>query len=144
MENSLTRYPIVVTRNLRQAKQWIRNHARGTERYGMVASSKAHRLKPDAIDIRVDVNPVHWFLNEQGAIRGPATTLRMPATEFHVQGLELDWACVAWDGDLRFTGSGWSCHHFRGDRWCELRILKTSDTSVTPTESFSLGPDRGW
>jgi hypothetical protein len=110
------RYPIVRTRNLQLAKQWIRDHARGTERYGMVASSKAQRLKPDAIDIRVEVNPVHWFLNDKGDTRS-SFYLEDAATEFHVQGLELDWACVAWDGDLRFTGSGWSCHHFRGARW---------------------------
>ncbi|HSQ20168.1 MAG TPA: DNA/RNA helicase domain-containing protein, partial [Blastocatellia bacterium] len=59
------RYPIAVTRDLNRAKQWIRSHARGTERFGLVASSKAQRLKPHAIDIRVDVDPVHWFLNEK-------------------------------------------------------------------------------
>ena len=85
----------------------------------MVASSKAHRLKPDAIDIRVAVNPVHWFLNEKEDTRA-SYYLEDAATEFHVQGLELDWACVAWDGDLRFTDAGWSCHHFRGDRWCKI------------------------
>ena len=86
------------------AKQWIRNHARGTERYGLVASSKAQRLKPDAIDIRVEVDPVHWFLNEKEDTRS-SYYLEDAATEFQVQGLELDWACVAWDGDFRFTDS---------------------------------------
>ena len=59
------RYPIAITRDLNAAKQWIRTRARGTERYGLVASSKAMRLKPHAIDIRVSVDPVHYFLNEQ-------------------------------------------------------------------------------
>jgi Schlafen group 3, DNA/RNA helicase domain len=113
------RYPIVMTRNLTQAKQWIRRHARGTERYGLVASSKAQRLKPDAIDIRVDVDPVHWFLNGKEDTRS-SYYLEDAATEFQVQGLELDWTCVAWDGDMRYTGSGWSYHHFRGDRWCTV------------------------
>jgi hypothetical protein len=113
------RYPIAVTRDLRQAKQWLRDHARGSERYGMVASSKAHRLKPDAIDIRVDVNPIHWFLNEKDDTRS-SFYLEDAATEFQVQGLELDWVGVAWDGDLRFTDAGWSHHSFRGDRWCNI------------------------
>jgi hypothetical protein len=113
------RYPIALTRDLCQAKQWVRNRARGTERYGLVASSKAHRLKPDAIDIRVDVNPVHWFLNGKEDTRS-SYYLEDAATEFQVQGLELDWTCVAWDGDLRFVGSGWSCHQFRGDKWCRI------------------------
>ena len=113
------RYPIVVTRDLNLAKQWVRSRARGTERYGLVASSKAQRLKPHAIDIRVDVDPVHWFLNEKEDTRS-SYYLEDAATEFQVQGLELDWACVTWDGDLRFTGSGWSFHDFRGDRWTNI------------------------
>jgi len=113
------RYPIVVTRDLALAKQWIRARARGTERFGLVASSKAQRLKPHAIDIRVDVNPVHWFLNDKDDTRS-SYYLEDAATEFQVQGLELDWTCVSWDGDLRFTGSGWSFHDFRGDRYCNI------------------------
>ena len=100
----------------------VRNRARGTERYGLVASSKAHRLKPDAIDIRVDVNPVHWFLNDREDTRS-SYYLEDAATEFQVQGLELDWACVAWDGDSRFGGSEWNYHNFRGDRWCRIANL---------------------
>ena len=113
------RYPIAVTRDLNLAKRWIRAHARGTERFGLVASSKAQRLKPHAVDIRVDVNPVHWFLNGKEDTRS-SYYLEDAATEFQVQGLELDWACVTWDGDLRFNGSGWSFHDFRGDRWCNI------------------------
>jgi hypothetical protein len=114
------RYPIVVTRDLTVAKQWIRSHARGSERFGLVASSKAQRLKPHAIDIRVDVDPVHWFLNEKEDTRS-SYYLEDAATEFQVQGLELDWTCVTWDGDFRFTGSEWSYHDFRGDRWTNIR-----------------------
>ncbi|HEX9179588.1 MAG TPA: DNA/RNA helicase domain-containing protein, partial [Burkholderiales bacterium] len=110
------RYPVTITRDLNLAKKWVRERARGTERYGLIASSKAQRLKPHAIDIRVDVNPVHWFLNGKDDTRS-SFYLEDAATEFQVQGLELDWACVTWDGDLRFTGSGWSFHDFRGDRW---------------------------
>jgi len=117
------RYPIAVTRDLNRAKQWIRAHARGTERFGLVASSKAQRLKPHAIDVRVDVNPVHWFLNDKEDTRS-SYYLEDAATEFQVQGLELDWACVTWDGDLRFTGLGWSFHDFRGNRW---NNIKSSD-----------------
>jgi hypothetical protein len=117
------RYPIAVSRDLRQAKKWILDHARGTERYGLVASSKAHRLKPDAIDIRVDVNPIHLFLNGRDDTRS-SYYLEDAATEFQVQGLELDWACVARDGDLRFEGSGWNYQHFRGDRWCKIASLE--------------------
>lgn len=113
------RYPIVLTRNLELAKQWVRTQARGSERYGLVASSKAQRLKPHAIDIRVNVNPVHWFLNDKDDTRS-SYYLEDAATEFQVQGLELDWSCVTWDGDLRYSDSGWSYHDFRGDRWINV------------------------
>ena len=113
------RYPIAITRDLNAAKQWIRDHARGTERYGLVASSKAMRLKPHAIDIRVSVNPVHYFLNDKDDTRS-SYYLEDAATEFQVQGLELDWACVAWCGDFRFNGSRWDYHDFRGKRWCKI------------------------
>ena len=113
------RYPIAVTRDLTIAKRWVRSHSRGSERFGIVASSKAQRLKPHAIDIRVGVDPVHWFLNEKEDTRS-SYYLEDAATEFQVQGLELDWTCVTWDGDLRFTDAGWSYHDFRGNRWCNI------------------------
>jgi DUF2075 family protein len=37
-----------------------------------------------------------------------------------VQGLELDWTCVAWCADFRFNGSDWNFHDFRGSRWCNV------------------------
>ena len=117
------RYPIVLSRNIVLAKQWVRDRARGSERFGLVASSKAQRLKPHAIDIRVNVDPVHWFLNPKEDTRS-SYYLEDAATEFQVQGLELDWTCVTWDGDLRFTNFGWTYHDFRGDRWTDIHKLE--------------------
>ena len=113
------RYPIAVTRDLLRAKQWVREHARGSERYGLVASSQAQRLKPHAIDIRVNVDPVHWFLNDRRDTRS-SFYLEDAATEFQIQGLELDWICVTWDADFRMGGQGWSHHAFRGDTWTTM------------------------
>jgi hypothetical protein len=113
------KFPIRVTRDLSLAKQWVRQKARGSERFGLVASSKAQRLKPHAVDVRVPVNPIHWFLNARNDTRS-SWYLEDAATEFQVQGLELDWACVTWDGDLRFKKNAWSFHDFRGSRWCNI------------------------
>jgi len=114
------RYPIAVTRNLQRAKRWVREHARGSERYGLVASSGAQRLKPHAIDVRVNINPVHWFLNGMDDTRS-SYYLEDAATEFQVQGLELDWVCVTWDADLRFKSSCWQYHAFLGKRWTNVK-----------------------
>lgn len=113
------RYPICVTRDLARAKAWIRSHARGSERYGLVASSQAQRLKPHAIDVRVDVDPVQWFLNDRDDTRS-SYYLEDAATEFQVQGLELDWICVSWDADLRRHAGSWCIQSFRGDAWTTI------------------------
>jgi len=115
------RYPIAVTRDLLRAKQWIREHARGSERYGLVASSQAQRLKPHAIDVRVNVDPIHWFLHDRHDTRS-SYYLEDAATEFQVQGLELDWICVTWDADLRrHSTDPWGHYSFRGDSWQHIR-----------------------
>jgi hypothetical protein len=119
LEKMEERFPIAITRDLDAAKEWVRDHARGSERYGLVASSKAQRLKPHAIDIRVEINPVHWFLNGKDDTRS-SYYLEDAATEFQVQGLELDWTCVTWDADLRLHDRGWSFHDFRGSRWTNV------------------------
>ncbi len=119
IKDIVSKYPIYVTRDLDAGKKWVKMMARGTERFGLIASSKAQRLKPHAIDIRVDVNPVHWFLHDKDDTRS-SYYLEDAATEFQVQGLELDWACVTWDGDLRYSRNGWGFHDFRGDRWTNI------------------------
>lgn len=113
---TLDKYPIVLTRSLEKAKRWLKEHARGTERYGMIVSSQAERLKPLAIDVRFKPDVVHWFLDDATDVRS-SFYLEDVATEFDVQGLELDWSCVVWDGDFRYTPSGWSHHSFCGDKW---------------------------
>ena len=114
------RYPIVLTRHVSAAKQWLRGRARGTERFGLVASSQAQRLKPHAIDVRAPVDPVHWFLDEKDDVRS-SFYLEDVATEFHVQGLELDWACVTWDADFRYGRTGWEHWSFCGSSWNRIR-----------------------
>jgi DUF2075 family protein len=115
------KYPIVITRDYDKAKQWLREKSRGSERYGVVVSSQAYRLKPLAIDVKTQINHVHWFLDGKDDIRS-SYFLEDVATEFQVQGLELDWACVTWDGDLRFSKEGWKTYSFVGNKW--QNILK--------------------
>ena len=110
------KYPIAITRDLTRAKHWIREHARGNERYGLVASSQAQRLKPHAIDVRINVDPIHYFLNDRHDTRS-SWYLEDAATEFQIQGLELDWICMTWDADLRLENRRWRHHSFRGDAW---------------------------
>lgn len=116
LEELIQKYPIVLTRNLPEAKKWLKIKARGSERYGIVVSSQAQRLKPFAIDVKSPINPINWFLDGKDDVRS-SFYLEDVATEFHVQGLELDWACVTWDGDLRYSLDEWKTFSFRGSKW---------------------------
>ena len=114
-------YPIVLCRSVAQARQWLRAKARGSERYGIMVSSQAQRLRPYAIDVRAPVDPVHWFLDGKDDVRS-SFYLEDVVTEFQVQGLELDWACVVWDGDFRHTPGAWKHCSFVGSRWQQIRM----------------------
>ncbi|MFC1999538.1 DNA/RNA helicase domain-containing protein, partial [Chloroflexota bacterium] len=113
-------FPIWITRDLPLAKAWLHRTARGTERYGIIASSEAQRLKPFGINVKAEIDPKNWFLNGKTDIRS-SFYLEDVATEFQIQGLELDWTCVAWDGDLRFSRDGWEYYCFRGTRWQTIK-----------------------
>jgi len=114
------KYPVVITRDLAKAKQWLKTQARGSERYGIVVSSQAERLKPHAIDVKSPVDPIHWFLDGKDDVRS-SYYLEDVVTEFQVQGLELDWACVTWDADFRHTKNGWEHFSFVGYKWNRIR-----------------------
>lgn len=112
-------YPFVMTRNLDAAKNWLKAQARGSERYGLVVSSQAYRLKPLAIDVRSQIDHVKWFLNAKNDVRS-SYYLEEVATEFQVQGLELDWVALVWDADLRCNGSSWDHNSFQGSQWKKI------------------------
>ncbi|RDH94769.1 uncharacterized protein DUF2075 [Caldimonas thermodepolymerans] len=114
------RYPIVLCRSVPRAKAWLREQARGSERYGLVVSSQAQRLRPHAIHVKSPVDPVHWFLHGKDDVRS-SYYMEDVATEFQVQGLELDWAGVVWDGDFRKSSHGWEHYSFVGTRWQRIR-----------------------
>lgn len=111
-----TDYPIVLTRDLKKAKEWLRKIAGGSERYGMVCSSQAFRLRPLAIDVRAKPNIVDWFLDDITDIRS-SLFLEDVATEFDIQGLELDWTCLIWDADFQYAKDNWIHKEFSGGSW---------------------------
>ena len=110
------KYPMYLTRDLDKAKDWIKQKARGTERFGIVASSCAKRLRKYGIWVDSSIDPVPWFLNNKEDVRS-SYSLEQCATEFDIQGLELDWAILGWDADLRYDGSSWKYYSFIGSKW---------------------------
>ncbi|MCW3797403.1 DUF2075 domain-containing protein [Sphingomonas sp. BN140010] len=116
IKGTLTSYPMAITRSLTAARHWLRKHRRANERMGLLASSNALRLKPDGIFVKAKVDPPLWFLAPGQDVRS-SDSLEDAATEFEVQGLELDWAGVCWDLNFRWTSEGWAAQRFRGSRW---------------------------
>ena len=113
-------YPMLLSRNLDEVKDWLKKHARGTERYGLVASSNAIRLKPEGIHVKSAIEPALWFLNDREDVRS-SYSLEDAATEFDVQGLELDWVGLCWDANLSWCGDKWLIRKFSGTKWQSVR-----------------------
>ena len=109
-------YPIVITRSLEKAQEWIRAQARGTERYGIIASSGAKRLRKFGIWVQSNIQAENWFLNDKEDVRS-SYFLEDTATEFDIQGLEIDWAIVAWDADYRMENGHFHSYNFTGSSW---------------------------
>lgn len=113
------KYPILLTRDMDKARQWLREHARGNEHTGILVTKVAARFKPLAVNVLAqgDENAIHWFLEDKTDIRS-SNYLEDAATEIQVQGLELDYACVLWDADVRCENGVWTYHKFNGkDKW---------------------------
>ncbi|WP_420333401.1 DUF2075 domain-containing protein [Roseibium sp.] len=120
IHSMLKNYPLAVTRDLHRAKDWLRHHARGTERMGLVASSGAIRLKPEGLQVKNTIDPANWFLNGKDDIRS-SFYLEDVATEFDIQGLELDWTGMCWDADFRREGEAWGHYAFKGTKWQQVK-----------------------
>lgn len=120
------KYPIVMTRNLDTARKWVRTKARGTERYGLIASSSAKRLRSIGIWVQSTIKAEDWFLNDKDDIRS-SFFLEEVATEFDIQGLEIDWTIVGWDADYRIDGGSFFPYKFTGTRW---NTVKNADDQL--------------
>lgn len=116
VQSNLSNYPLFVTRDLGAARKWLRGKRRGRERMGLLASSNAARLKPHGVFVKAKIEPAKWFLAASEDVRS-SDALEDAATEFDVQGLELDWGCLCWDINYRRGPRGWEALQFKGTRW---------------------------
>jgi hypothetical protein len=124
-------YPFFITRDFVAAKQWLAEKSRGSERFGLVASSGAKRLRPYGIDVKNEISVEYWFLNDKEDVRA-SYFLEDVATEFDIQGLEIDWACMVWGENFYFDESRWNYQSFKGTKFqninseTERKYLKNS------------------
>jgi hypothetical protein len=104
-------FPIFITRDLEQAKDWIRHQVAVTGgSSGFLASSKSRRLFRYGIDVVADANRSftweNWYLNKSPDLNS-SESLEVAATEYKCQGLELDWVGVCWSWDLIPSSQSW-------------------------------------
>jgi hypothetical protein len=118
-------FPIYRTRQLPAARAWLRAQRRAGERAGLLASANALRLKPEGLHVGARVDVAAWFLNDGDDVRS-SNALEDAATEFEVQGLELDWTAVVWDLNMRRSADRWAMLRFRGTRWEQIGADKAA------------------
>lgn len=117
-----TQFPVYVTRELATAKAWLRQNTRGFDRCGLVASSGAARLRAHGLETATSFHRDYpyelWFLNPKGDVRS-SFQLEVLATEFEIQGLELDHVCLCWGGDFTWSDKRriWEYSNFVGTKW---------------------------
>lgn len=116
LEEISKKYPVYITRDINVAKTWVRGKVRGTQRSGVLACSSAQRLKPEGIYVPTNIDVKNWFLAPSDDLRS-SNMLEVVASEFKVQGLEIDWAVVCWDADLRRKDNNWDYYSFKGTKW---------------------------
>lgn len=109
-------FPIRLTRDFNVAKEWLRKNKKGTERIGIVGSSGGRRLRPLGIDVKNEITAEDWFLNDALDVRS-SHYLELVATEFDIQGLEIDYVCLAWDINFYFNNNEWNYQSFEGTKW---------------------------
>ena len=126
LSRELSRYPIVLSRSLDDARRWLRSQGRGRRRFGLVASSGARRLRAEGLGVSLNATDgdkiAHWYLEDSDDIRS-SMALEVTANEYTSQGLELDFVGVCWGGDfLRHSETGtWMARRLQGPRWARVR-----------------------
>lgn len=114
-------YPICITRNLNTAKKWIKTQTENKNcRYGLIASSNAKRLRPEGIWVEYKCKPEKWFLEGKDNIKS-SYFMEEVATEFDIQGLEIDYAIIAWDADYRYKNGRFAYYKPNGSKWITIK-----------------------
>lgn len=126
--SDLREFPIMLTRSLETARDWLRSQTRGLRRSGLVASSSAIRLRAHGIELSSGFRQenrdmyVNWFLADVSDVRS-SNQLEVAASEFECQGLELDRVGVCWGGDVTLDPqeNQWIYRVFSGTKWSRVK-----------------------
>jgi hypothetical protein len=137
------RFPVFLSRDLSEVKANLRLHCRGNSRLGLVGSSGAQRLRSEGLEpsssFHAEYPWEHWYLAEPTDVRS-SNQCEVFATEFEIQGLELDWIGVCWGGDFVWSNEHqtWQLRNFRpgsANRWINI---KNADKSAFRRNAYRV------
>ena len=122
------KFPIFLARDLEETREKLKQQGIGPTRYGLVGSSGAARLRAEGLEpnssFHADYPWEHWYLAEKSDLRS-SYQCEVFATEFEIQGLELDWIGLCWGGDFIWgERDGWSLRTLRPgptNRWNSIK-----------------------
>jgi len=137
-----TRFPIFLSRDLNQTRLKLREQGIGANRYGLVGSSGAGRLRAEGLEpssaFHAEYQWEHWYLAEETDVRS-SYRCEVFATEFEIQGLELDWIGLCWGGDFVWRESlGWQLRALRPGRQSKWSAIKSQEKQIYRRNAYRV------
>lgn len=124
--------PIQITRDLAEAKQWLKHESEQNRRVGLIASSGADRLRAEGVETPTftflgGIDYKRWFLDDKDDYRS-SNQLEVALSEFEMQGLEIDFAGLLWGCDLIFKEGKPIPRKLKGTEW--IKVSGDADPQV--------------
>ena len=124
------RFPIFLTRSLSKMRAKLHAQKKGENRYGLVGSSGAARLRAEGLEpsssFHAEYPWEHWYLADSSDIRS-SFCCEVFATEFEIQGLELDWIGLCWGGDMIWDSKEWKLRTLRHGTPSKWNLIKKAE-----------------
>jgi hypothetical protein len=136
------RFPIFLSRELARTKLELSKQGIGENRYGLVGSSGATRLRAAGLEpnssFHADYPWEHWYLAQRTDVRS-SYRCEVFATEFEIQGLELDWIGLCWGGDFIWDQlRGWQLRNLRHGKQSKWIAIKNKDKQIFRRNAYRV------
>jgi hypothetical protein len=137
-----SRFPIFLSRDLQQTRSRLRQEMLGKTRYGLIGSSGAMRLRAEGLEpsssFHAEYKWEQWYLADETDVRS-SFKCEVFATEFEIQGLELDWTGICWGGDFVWNNStGWQLRTLRSSAPSQWKMIKREEKQVYRRNAYRV------
>jgi hypothetical protein len=136
------RFPMFLARSLDETRLKLQQQGIGIERCGLVGSSGAARLRAEGLEpnssFHADYPWEHWYLAEESDVRS-SHRCEVFATEFEIQGLELDWIGLCWGGDFVWDLlRGWQLRALRHGNQTKWTAIKNEEKKIYRRNAYRV------